>query len=105
MRAVVQRVTRAAVRVDGEVVSVVGAPDEPALCVLLGVTHDDGPEEAVWVADKIANLRILRDPDKATSYMASRAAENLLEKRGIPHRLVPVLQPIHDGGQSTIAKS
>ena len=64
MRAVVQRVTRAAVRVDGEVVGVVGSPEEPGLCVLLGVTHDDGPEEAAWVADKIANLRILRDPDE-----------------------------------------
>lgn len=70
MRAVVQRVTRAAVRVDGAVVGVVGepAPDvagpagTPALCVLLGVTHDDTEDDARWVADKIANLRILRDP-------------------------------------------
>ena len=75
MRAVVQRVTRAAVRVDGEVVGVVGAPDEPALCVLLGVTHDDGPEEAVWVADKIANLRILRDPDDVDATMERSALD------------------------------
>jgi D-tyrosyl-tRNA(Tyr) deacylase len=54
-------VTRAAVRVDGEVVGVVGTPEEPALCVLVGVTHDDGPDEATWIADKVANLRILRD--------------------------------------------
>lgn len=63
MRAVVQRVTRATVRVDGEAVGTVGRPGQPGLCVLLGVTHDDGPAEATWVADKIANLRILRDPD------------------------------------------
>ncbi len=69
MRAVVQRVTRAAVRVDGEVVGVVGQPGEPALCVLLGVTHDDTVEDAAWVADKIANLRILRDPEDADATM------------------------------------
>ena len=69
MRAVVQRVTRAAVRVDGEVVGVVGDPDRPALCVLLGVTHDDDHEVATWVADKIAHLRIMRDPDDADATM------------------------------------
>ncbi len=75
MRAVVQRVTRAAVRVEGEVVGSVGADDRPALCVLLGVTHADGPEDAVWVADKIANLRILRDPDDAHATMERSALE------------------------------
>lgn len=75
MRAVVQRVTRAAVRVDGEVVGVVGAPDRPALCVLLGVTHDDGPDEAAWVADKIANLRILRDPEDPAATMERSALD------------------------------
>ena len=75
MRAVVQRVTRAAVRVDGEVVGVVGRPDQPALCVLLGVTHDDGRDEAVWVADKIANLRILRDPDDPSATMERSALD------------------------------
>ena len=63
MRAVVQRVTRAAVRVDGEVVGVVVSPEQPGLCVLLGVTHDDGPDDATWVAEKIAHLRIMRDAE------------------------------------------
>lgn len=58
MRAVVQRVSRAAVRVEGEVV---GAVDRPGLLVLLGVTHDDGPAQVATVARKIAELRILRD--------------------------------------------
>ena len=57
MRAVVQRVTRACVRVDGEVV---GALDRPGRVVLLGVTHDDGADHAERLARKVAELRILR---------------------------------------------
>lgn len=64
-----QRVTRAAVRVDGEVVGVVGTSEQPGLCVLLGATHDDDEEAARWVADKIANLRIMRDPDDTDATM------------------------------------
>ncbi|GAB3991752.1 D-aminoacyl-tRNA deacylase [Nocardioides marmoraquaticus] len=57
MRAVLQRVTSASVTVDGRVV---GAIDEPGLLVLLGVTHDDGPEEVAWTARKIRDTRVLR---------------------------------------------
>jgi D-aminoacyl-tRNA deacylase len=57
MRAVVQRVTRASVTVDGEVVGAVG----PGLLALVGVTHDDTAAEAAKLADKVANLRILDD--------------------------------------------
>ena len=57
MRAVVQRVTRASVSVDGQVV---GALDAPGLLVLLGVTHDDGPAQVELIARKVAQLRILR---------------------------------------------
>ncbi|WP_148573006.1 D-aminoacyl-tRNA deacylase [Nocardioides caldifontis] len=63
MRAVVQRVSEAAVRVDGELV---GAIDEPGLVVLLGVTHDDGPKEVTWLARKIWELRIMRDEKSAS---------------------------------------
>lgn len=64
MRALVQRVTRAAVHVDGAVVGVV----DRGLCVLLGVTHDDTPDDARWVADKLANLRVFPDAaDEATA--------------------------------------
>ncbi|MFC0645330.1 D-aminoacyl-tRNA deacylase [Cellulomonas phragmiteti] len=62
MRAVVQRVTRAAVRVEGEVV---GAIDRPGLLALVGVTPGDGPEQVELVARKIAELRILRDERSA----------------------------------------
>jgi D-aminoacyl-tRNA deacylase len=58
VRAVLQRVTSAKVEVDGEVV---GAIDRPGLLALVGVTHDDGPEQVDRMARKIAELRILRD--------------------------------------------
>jgi len=58
VRAVLQRVTRAAVVVDGETV---GAIDRPGLLALVGVTHDDGPEQVAAMARKISELRILRD--------------------------------------------
>ena len=56
MRAVVQRVSRASVAVAGEVV---GAIDEPGLLVLVGVTYEDTPEQAVRLAAKLWGLRIL----------------------------------------------
>ena len=58
MRAVLQRVTRADVRVDGEVV---GAIDRPGLLALVAATHDDGPDQVARMARKIAELRVLRD--------------------------------------------
>ena len=58
MRAVLQRVTRASVTVDGEVV---GAIDKPGIMALVGVTHGDGPAQVETIARKIAELRILHD--------------------------------------------
>jgi D-tyrosyl-tRNA(Tyr) deacylase len=57
MRAVVQRVSRAAVVIDGETVGAVGR----GLLVLLGVAPDDKPDNARWLAEKIAGLRIFAD--------------------------------------------
>jgi len=57
MRALVQRVSRASVRVDGAVVGEIGA----GLLVLLGVTHDDTEADADRLAAKIAALRIFED--------------------------------------------
>jgi D-tyrosyl-tRNA(Tyr) deacylase len=57
MRALVQRVTRASVDVDGERVGEIG----PGLLVFLGVTHDDGVSEADWIAAKIRALRVFPD--------------------------------------------
>lgn len=57
MRAVVQRVTEAAVTVDDREVARIG----PGLCILLGVGEGDGPAEAEELALKVAQLRIFRD--------------------------------------------
>jgi D-tyrosyl-tRNA(Tyr) deacylase len=59
MRALVQRVTRASVTVDGEQVSAIG----PGLLVLLGITHDDDEAIADRLADKVRALRIFNDAD------------------------------------------
>lgn len=58
MRAVLQRVTRARVSVDG---AVVGEITRPGMVVLVGATHDDGPAQVELIARKIADLRIMRD--------------------------------------------
>jgi D-tyrosyl-tRNA(Tyr) deacylase len=56
MRAVAQVVTEAKVTVDGEVVgSIIG----PGLCVLVGVTHEDTPEQAALLARKLWSVRVL----------------------------------------------
>ncbi|MBT8198463.1 MAG: D-tyrosyl-tRNA(Tyr) deacylase [Acidimicrobiia bacterium] len=59
MRAVVQRVTRAAVTVDGATVGEI----EQGLMVLVGVGHDDGPADAEALAGKLAGLRVFADPE------------------------------------------
>ena len=59
MRALVQRVTRASVTVDGEITGQI----EAGLCVLVGVTHADRPEEAAALATKIWHLRVFDRPD------------------------------------------
>lgn len=62
MRAVVQRVSRAQVTVGDEVV---GRVDRPGLCVLLGVTHDDGLAQVERLARKVVDLRILHQERSA----------------------------------------
>jgi D-aminoacyl-tRNA deacylase len=59
VRAVVYRVAWARVLVDREVVGEIGA----GLLVLVGVTHDDGPIQATWLADKVATLRVFEDAE------------------------------------------
>jgi D-tyrosyl-tRNA(Tyr) deacylase len=59
VRALVQRVSRAAVRVDGEIVGSIGA----GMLVLLGVAHDDDEAACDRLADKVAALRIFADEE------------------------------------------
>ena len=62
MRVVLQRVTRASVRVSGEVVGAIG----PGLCILVGVTHTDTEADADRLADKVWGLRILEGERSAS---------------------------------------
>ena len=64
MRAVVQRVSEAAVTVAGETV---GAISGPGLCVLVGVTHDDTAEKAAQLAEKLWTLRLFDGGDTELS--------------------------------------
>ena len=57
MRGLIQRGSGARVGVDAETVGQIGR----GLCVLVGVTHDDGPEQVRKLADKIWNLRVMAD--------------------------------------------
>ena len=59
MRAVVQRVTRASVKVDGEIIGEIGN----GLVVLIGVAREDTKVEAAYLVDKISNLRIFDDQE------------------------------------------
>lgn len=64
MRAVVARVSSASVTVAGEIVAAIS---EPGLLVLVGATHSDTPEIARAMAQKVVNLRILRDEKSCLS--------------------------------------
>jgi D-tyrosyl-tRNA(Tyr) deacylase len=59
VRAVLQRVTRARVLVDQEVLGQI----DRGFLVLLGVTHADTPEHARWLAEKVAGLRVFSDAE------------------------------------------
>jgi D-tyrosyl-tRNA(Tyr) deacylase len=57
MRALLQRVSSAAVRIDGRIIGQI----ERGFCILLGVTHADTHKEADWLAAKIAGIRLFED--------------------------------------------
>jgi D-tyrosyl-tRNA(Tyr) deacylase len=59
MRAVVQRVSRAEVRVEDRIVGHIG----PGLVVLVGIAREDTPHAGQWLAEKIVNLRVFDDPE------------------------------------------
>ena len=59
MRAVVQRVKSASVKVEGKLVSEIGA----GILIFLGIAHEDTTTEIEYIANKVANLRIFEDED------------------------------------------
>ena len=69
-----QRVTRASVTVGGEVVGAIGA----GLCVLVGVTHDDGPAQSTKLATKLWNLRIIDDEKGVMNRSVADTSKQLL---------------------------
>lgn len=111
MRAVVQRVSSARVRVDGEIV---GAIEEPGLLVYVGVTHDDGPEQVAWLARKTWELRIMRDEASAsdlgapvlavsqfTLYADARKGRRPTWQQAAPR---PVSEPLYDAYCAELAR-
>ncbi|MDR3164839.1 MAG: D-tyrosyl-tRNA(Tyr) deacylase [Synergistaceae bacterium] len=57
MKIVAQRVSRSSVTVGGKIIGEIG----PGMCILVGVAPEDTEREAVWIADKIADLRVFED--------------------------------------------
>lgn len=60
MRVLLQRVSRAEVRTAGRVVGRVGR----GFVLLVGFTHSDGPEQIVWMAEKVVDLRVFPDDEE-----------------------------------------
>ncbi|WP_421846152.1 D-aminoacyl-tRNA deacylase [Mycobacterium sp.] len=69
MRVLVQRVSSAAVSVDGQVVGAI-RPEHQGLLAFVGVTHTDGAEKARRLAEKLWNLRVLADEKSASDVNA-----------------------------------
>ena len=74
MRALVQRVVRAEVRVEGDVIGAIGR----GLCVLVGVTHTDTVAEAKKLAAKLWNLRIIDDEGGVPTLSIAQTTKELL---------------------------
>ncbi|KAK6177170.1 hypothetical protein SNE40_015326 [Patella caerulea] len=71
MKAIIQRVLKASVTVEDEVISSIG----PGLCVLIGISKDDSKKEAEYIARKILNLRVFDDEN------GKRWNKNVMDKQ------------------------
>ncbi len=74
MKAVIQRVTKASVTVDGKVISSI----KNGLLVLLGITNEDTNTDIEWLSKKIVNLRIFNDKDAIMNKSVSDIEGNII---------------------------
>ncbi|HAK95035.1 MAG TPA: D-tyrosyl-tRNA(Tyr) deacylase [Planctomycetes bacterium] len=74
MRAVIQRVSKASVKVDGKAHSKIG----PGIVVLLGVERGDGPADVEYMAEKVVNLRMFPDEDNRMNLSVLQAKGDAL---------------------------
>ena len=74
MRAVIQRVTRASVTIDGKIHSSI----EDGLLVLLGIEDTDTGKDIEWLSGKIVNLRIFNDKDDVMNISIRELGGNIL---------------------------
>ena len=74
MRALIQRVSKASVSIDGEVVGAIG----PGLLILLGVSRDDTDEDASYIVGKVVNLRIFSNDERKFQSSATDVGAELL---------------------------
>lgn len=74
MKVVVQRSKRAKVTVDGEIVGQI----EAGLTLLVGVQHDDTEADALWLAEKIAGLRIFEDESEKMNHSVTDIGGQIL---------------------------
>lgn len=74
MRAVIQRVSRASVSVEGQIVGEIGS----GMLVLLAAAKTDGPEQVAWMAEKIPGLRIFPDSDDKLNLSLEQVGGSIL---------------------------
>lgn len=74
MRSVVQRVTRASVRVEGETVGKIGT----GLLILFGVGENDAPSDLDWMVEKLVGLRIFEDEEGKMNRSVQDASGEIL---------------------------
>ena len=82
MKAVIQRVSHSKLKVDKSLFSEIGS----GLMILLGITHDDNIEDLVWLAKKVAHLRIFDDEDGVIEAILIDENENgIFEEQLLAH--------------------
>jgi D-aminoacyl-tRNA deacylase len=74
MRTVIQRVSSASVEINGEITALIGK----GMLILLGIEEEDGKEDAVWLASKIARLRIFDDLEGIMNVPVTNAGGEIL---------------------------